>query len=300
MFEPKKILFTTDFSPQAAAALPHAAEMARRYSTETIVLHVGMQDRDDPAGMHELFDDEEHYRSHLEAHLKDILDQLGPGVKVRTVVLRASSVAGALLDYAEEEAVDLIVLGTHGRSGISRFFLGSVAEKVIRHARCPVLAVGPDRAGYRSHPGYEKILVGFDFSEYSQNAAAAALELARRFGARVQVLHVVERFINPVFSDVYKQLLAQELPGLLERTRESLKDSLGKETLAEVDVEVRSVDEKAHREIARFARDGGVDLIVVGTHGLSGWERLLMGSTTERLLRCAPCPILVFASPEPD
>jgi nucleotide-binding universal stress UspA family protein len=174
--------------------------------------------------------------------------------------------------------------------------LGTVAEKIVRHACCPVLTVASHRTRYRETPHYRKILAAYDFSDYSIAAVLHAKELALRFGARLLVLYVHAQQVHPSFIELWKLSVVEDLPELVENTRKTLVRSLGKDGLLdpEVFVERGKGDRRVSEIIVDFAERHLVDLIVMGTHGLTGIERALLGSTTERVARTAHSPVLTI------
>jgi nucleotide-binding universal stress UspA family protein len=295
MIAPKKILFPTDFSEASNHALPHVVEMSKRFGAEVTMIHVRSPYADDPHSEEYQFFDENRYSSFLERELARTSESLS-GVPVQSVIRRDVSPASGILEFSDEEKCDIIILGTHGRSGLGRFFLGSVAERVVRHSTIPVLTVAPGREGYRDNPRYQQILATFDFSQNSRIAAVRARELADAYGAHLRILYVIEQEILPGYYESWRQQVRLERPELVERARESLLDVLGEHGLqdVEVKVEVGDGDGRVHLDIQRFAVESETDLIVIGTHGLSGVERILLGSTTERIVRIAPCPVLTL------
>ncbi|HSR67545.1 MAG TPA: universal stress protein [Acidobacteriota bacterium] len=291
----KKLLFTTDFSEPARQALPHALELARKFGSQIIVLHVRTLFTDDPSNVEYQFLDEDRYEDFLDKNLKKASQPLSSEVSFETAVVRNVSPAAGIVEYAEENKVDMIVMGTHGRSALGHFFLGSVAEKVVRHAPCPVLSVGPKgQDHYIDQPDHAEILAPFDFSEHSIAAVGKALELAEAFGANVHVLYVLEQEVHPAFFATWKLSVEQHLGEIRSNAIKALEEELGEATAARVDLTVKIGDDRSDREISRYCRDKDIDLIVMGTHGLSGIDRALLGSTTERVIRKAPCPVLTF------
>lgn len=290
----RKILVPTDFSESADHALPHAVELCGRFDAELIALHVRTLFTDDPNNPEHHFLNVQEYESYLRKEIDKTTRHLDTSLSLHTELTRSVSPASGILDYIAEHEIDLTVMGTHGRSALTHLFLGSVAEKVVRHAPCPVLTVGPERDGYRQNPSYQKILVAFDFSEHARLAARNALEIARRFDARVHVLYVLEQEVHPAFFEIWKQTVQKDLPEIARSARESLEKAVGTADVRQLDVHVKTGDGKAHSEIVRFAQAEEIDLIVMGTHGLSGAEHMLLGSTTERVVRIAPCPVLTF------
>ncbi len=290
----RKVLFPTDFSRAANTALPHALKIAQKYEADINILHVATPYSDDPSAPEYQQLDEGNFRGYIEKSLGEISQATEASQKVTTEVVREVAPARGILDFIEEKGIDLTVMGTHGHSALAQFFVGSVAERVVRHASCPVLTVAQDRKEYRNNPDYQEILVAFDFSEHSKKAARKARAMAARYSAHLQVLYVVEQEVHPAFYLKWRESMARELPQIAEEAKESLRSTLGEEGLRDLDVHVEIGDGKAHAEISKFARANQVDLIVMGTHGLSGLDRMLLGSTTERLVRTASCPVLTF------
>jgi nucleotide-binding universal stress UspA family protein len=212
---------------------------------------------------------------------------LGSGAECRVVEGLA---AAEILHTARQESCDLIVMGTHGRGGISRLLLGSVAEDVLRQSLCPVLAVKPPGlqnlrseaatpagSGAAAASLFPVILHPTDFSDLSRHAFDVACALTRR-GGRVIVLHVVESV--RVASEGYDEALD-------ERLRRFLPDD------PSIRVEFQLCEGDPAEEILRMASTTRCDLIAVGTHGRTGLDRLLLGSVAEAVLRRATCPALI-------
>lgn len=206
-----------------------------------------------------------------------------------------NSVAEALLGYAEREDVDLIVMGTHGRSGLAHLFLGSVAERVVREATCPVLTVRADRntdTVPEAKP-VRRILAPVDFSERAEVALKHAVALAERYDATVDVLHAVD---VPALPDLYDVGIIAVTPDLVERSRTALAglveqvipEAYRGQVVVQVDTPVAA--------ILDVARDQDTDLIVMATHGLRGLKRFTLGSVAERVVQRAPCPVFTVKS----
>jgi nucleotide-binding universal stress UspA family protein len=293
----EKILFTTDFSDTSSEALPHALKIAQKYNAAITLLHVSTLYDEDPNRPEYHFLDEGKYEEYVERSIGKISRQFEPLDRVTTALVRDLNPGPTILEFIQENSIDLTVMGTHARSGLGHFFLGSVAEQVVRHASCPVLTVAKGRDHYLNNPDYENILIAFDFSEYSKQAARQAKEVADRYGAGLQALYIIEQEVPPSYYGVWKKSVMRDLPRLETEVKESLLEAVGDEAGDGLDVEVRIGEAKAHTEIREFARSNRVDLIVMGTHGRSGLDRMLLGSTTERVIRIAPCPVLTFKLP---
>jgi len=296
--EIRHILFPTDFSDEARAALPHALEIARRFDGRITLLHVTTLFTDDPSDPQYREFSQGEFEERIEKQLEGIAGGADDRDRVDTAVIRRVSAGPGILEYSAEHGVDFIVMGTHGRSGLSRFLLGSVAEKVVRHAGCPVLTVARREENYRDGTAYRKILAPYDFSEFSQDAVRRGLSFARAFETELEVLYVVEQWIHPYYDDFWKVSVRDELPKIREATEKSLAKALKADEMSRIRLEViiGDADGKAEDEIVEYAKTGDIDLIVMGTHGLSGLDHALMGSTTERVVRTAPCPVLTFHS----
>ncbi len=295
----KRILVPTDFSQPSQCALRHAGELARKFEAELLLTHIRTPYADDPNRPEYHFFDEGRYSAFVTEQLTRTSEGISSENVVKTVVGRDVSPANGILRIADENQVELIVMGTHGRTGLGHFFLGSVAERVVRHAQVPVMTVSSEREEYRDNPRYRRILASYDFSAHSKEAACRARDLAALYGARLSVLYVIEQEIHPGYFDIWKVSVKSEMPEIAREARKSLVNVLGDHGLDNVDVfvEVGQGDGRVHRDITRFAGDHEIDLIVMGTYGLSGIEHMLLGSTTERVIRIAPCPVLTFHLP---
>lgn len=292
----QRILFPTDFSDSAAKALPHALTLAGHFDADILLLHVRTLFLDDPEDPRFQFFDEGKYREYVRNEMALHQKALDSHSKVGSESILNVSAAAGILEHIQEKQIDMVVMGTHGRTALSRFFLGSVAEKVVRHARCPVLTISHQRENYRDRPHYQQILVAFDFSAYSSNAVLQAWKLALKYGAGLEVIYVVDQEVPPPFYRRWKLSVQHDLAAITQSMEESLRNMLGDQTLRKIKLHVEAGDGngRADSEITRYAASQEADLLVMGTHGLSGVEHILLGSTTERVLRSAPCPVLTF------
>ena len=288
----KKILFPTDFSECAEHAFDHAAGLAAAFDAEMHVFHARIRRGEEYPALAELMEDSgESTDEPLDIPVRE---RQGKTSRVdTTVVIQAertgASACEAILEYAREHDIDLIVMGTHGRRGAKRLLMGSTAECVVRSATCPVLTLRAD-APTMSEAGFSHILAPVDFSEYAEEAAAYTAELARRWNARVTLLHVVEEAVLPTVYGI-EPVALYSIDHLLDRSRneiESLKTKFFDTGMA-VDTEI--VVGHAGYSIADYAKEAGTDLIVISTHGLTGQKRFLLGSVTEQVVRSAPCAV---------
>jgi len=224
-------------------------------------------------------------------------------VPVEFRIQEAGYVHEEILAQIGATPADLLVIGTHGRSGFQRLFLGSVTEKVIRKATCPTLVVPPRApdvpAG--SPIQFRRILCAVDFSESSLDALALAINMAQEADAQLTLLHVVE--FSPALSE------ASLIPALdLSRVREAAAADARRKLHALIPesartyctVETAVVEGRAYRDILRHATESQTDLIVMGVHGRGALDLLVFGSTTHHVIRASACPVLIVRPAHAD
>jgi nucleotide-binding universal stress UspA family protein len=257
-----RILVPHDFTETAAAALDKARTLADIFEASCDVVHVVERAGTDAGG------------------------EPPPGV---TIHYRDGVPHEEIVRYADEHRVDLIVMGTHGRRGLAHALLGSVAERVVRNARCPVLTVRqrtPDIVA-------RNVLVATDFGVTSDVALEYGRALARLFGARLHLLHVADNyFLRPIAADP-RALLASTADQVAAQLTAS--DRVALRAIAALEVSDSPAD-----AIVDYAKNADIDLAVIGTHGRQAFDRFLLGSVAERVVRTAPCPVLTVHHPERD
>ncbi|NBC87620.1 MAG: universal stress protein [Bacteroidetes bacterium] len=303
------ILVPTDFSSCAEHALTKAVDLAERFDATLHVLHV--VDELDPE-FYAVDDAQEkavqirtRIREEAQARLDDLVPD-GQSIEINTAVSVHLSfdVAATIHDYIDEYGIDLVVMGTHGHRNIERLMLGNVADKLVRHARCPVITVNEEVPWMEGEKGrlVEDVLAPVDFSEHSKQAVRTAKDFAAAYGARLHLLFVAEKRVVPTFSDT-------GLPGVgvVEMNEEIVSNA--EEALRQLAANVGGPDVKIttavkHGRVAEsvidYAEREGAQLIVMATRGLSGVERFLLGSNTERIVRVAQCPVLTMLTEEKE
>ncbi|MFB6196446.1 MAG: universal stress protein [Haloplanus sp.] len=193
-----------------------------------------------------------------------------------------------IVDYRRENDLDLVAMGTHGRTGVRRYLLGSVAERVVRSAAVPVLVVPPTESDVRD-PDYETLLVPVDSSDVARAAARHGVGVAERYGAAVHTLHAADEWSDRDAADVTGDTAsADELLG-------TVTDWADEAQLTATDH--RHSDGPVDAIEAAIA-EYDVDLVAMGTQGESGVRRLVLGGTTERLLRGVHVPVLTVPPEE--
>jgi nucleotide-binding universal stress UspA family protein len=200
---------------------------------------------------------------------------------------------------AQAEGADMVVIGTHGRSGYEHLLLGSVAEKVVRRAYCPVLTI--PRAAHdatEAVPGlFHQIVAAIDFSRASMHALTYALSLAEEADAHLTVLQVVEvpheLALWAEGSAEGKERVEQWKAQAVARLRTAVPEA----ARLYCHIEERVETGKPYREILRVAGERRAGLIVIGAHGHSVLDRMFFGSTAQHVVRQAACPVLTLRAP---
>jgi len=290
-----KILFPTDFSRCSEQAMDHALYMAKRFRAELHILHVIALHRNDPHNRTCPSPVNEQLLSHTQSFSAARLSAIAKpfrhsDVPITTVQRRGISAAETIMGYARENDVDLIVLGTHGRRGLGRLFLGSVAEEVVRFAHCPIFSVRELEEPVALET-MKQVLVPVDFSRNSRRALSHAKELAALYEAKLLILHVIDETAYPAYYAAGKTSVFDYRPEIRTRSKEAMRRFFQEVEGPRVAAEFFCADGRPSREILRFSKDHHADLEVIATHGSSGVEHLLIGSVAEKVVRQAPCPV---------
>jgi nucleotide-binding universal stress UspA family protein len=217
------------------------------------------------------------------------------GISVDFVV-RTGAPAREILACASQLPADLVVMGTHGTSGFEHLLLGSVTEKVLRRAPCPVLTV-PPRGVATSRLPFEHLLCAIDFSECSLAALELAMSAAVGSGAELTLAHVLEWPWQEPPPPAFDELPPHEAAALREYRQRRERDSLARlEALVPGPLRDRCHARVSHgrdyAEILRLAAEEHADLIVLGVHGRNALDMAVFGSTTNQIVRQASCPVL--------
>ena len=297
-----RILCPVDFSPCSRRALDYAVGMGRWYGASVTAVHVFV---DLPVidavplyrGQPLVLKDQD--SATLRAQLEAFARAVAPTWPVDTDVLEARDIQHAIVTHAGTIGADLIVIGTHGRSGVKQALLGSVAEKVVRHAGCPVMLVpsGVTAHGEQLRVPFSRIVCAVDFASTSRPAFDLALALAEEADAHLTLLHAIE--VPPELQvpmtihevDVAAARAAAEAEAL-QHLRELLPDDA--RTYCSVHTDVR--EGRVDRAIVDAAAERHADLIVMGIRPHNALDRLIFGANTHTVLRNAPCPVLAVPS----
>jgi len=297
VIEFKNILYPTDLSDESRRALTYAAAFARWYAAQLTVLHVvptfdpiavGPGALNGPAQMVLPMSREE-----IREQLRRVIDAAGLSSLGVRVSAQGGDPARIIVDQALETAADLVVMGTHGRSGFERLLVGSVAEKVVHKAPCPVLLVPPHlTAGMPPDVTFKHILCAMDFSPAALQALGFALDLARQADGVVTVLHAVEWLAEEDPRENAHYNVPEYRRYLVKDAQERVRTLVAEESRDWSAIEERVVAGRAYREVLKAAAESGTDLIVMGAQGRGGLGLTLFGSTTQQVVRAATCPVL--------
>jgi nucleotide-binding universal stress UspA family protein len=311
MLKIKSILCPVDFSDHSRHALAHAVQLARWFESSVTVLHVYPPPIAPPpmlfGGLPGPLPPAEPYRPETVSpdrtyddvyarltHFTSTFDTSGLALNVAA---HEGAATQGILDMALRLPSDLIVLGTHGHSGFEHLVLGSVTEKVLRKAPCPVLTVPPQvaEAPHEAQRIFERILCAIDFSEASLKGLEYALSLAKETNAELLLLYVIEGVPDAPDWQQPAGPAAREYVALSEaeaRKRFRVVMPHDADTWCRPDTILATG--KSYREILRVARERDAHLIVMGVHGTGAVDRFFFGSTTNHVVRTATCPVLTL------
>lgn len=292
MLRIRNILFPTDFSDCAERAFTHAAQIASRVDNAKIhAFHTRIRQKDMyPALTHLLEDLDENDPEALAEHEQTVDFPYADHDLVIQADATDSSACNAILGYSEEHDIDLIVMGSHGRRGPKRLFLGSTAECVIRNASCPVLTLRSDAESLHGDK-LSHIMVPVDFSAYAEEALRYANAFAKLWNARVTLVHAIEEAVIPTVYGI-EPMSFPSLEPLLDKSNAALMDMAANYIDADIEVNIETLIGPPAPVIAEFADKQKADMIVLASHGLTGFKRFLLGSVAESLNRLASCAIL--------
>ena len=286
----KNVLIATDFSHHSDTALHYGLEFAHLYGAQAEIAYVVPTEEFVLAGPEALHAAREAARRDL-LEFKARLRRAGSLVEDVDyhLTMMEGSVADCLLQCAREKKIDLLVVGTHGRRGLGKFILGSVAEKVFRHSSVPVLTIGPNIHQPREITLTRHILAPCDLTPKSHPAVQYACTLAEAHGSRLTVLHVVERLREVTNLDLHR---------VKREIREKLADIAGKIPEG-VAVDYRVEFGNVAATILRVASEAAANLIVVGVRQSAGVLDRFMWPIAYELVREAECPVLTIRGSAP-
>jgi nucleotide-binding universal stress UspA family protein len=297
----RNVLVPIDFSAPSLEAIEAALPLIKHFGADLHLVHVFEPD----------------YPASSMVAIPLVVPELEVGERVRrlrdvaedySVPLRRENIHAIkgrpfeeICRLAQEIDIDLIVIATRGNTGLKHLLLGSTAERVVRYSPCPVLVVrGSDskKKSAQQLATFRKILVPVDFSDCSMKGLEYAKKLAREFRAKLILLHSIALQYY-VASDEYARY---DLPLLLdqidEAAKQQMRDIVQQTNWNGIEVETSIQIGHAGQQICAEANERKADLIAISTHGRTGLEHVLLGSTAEYVVRHASCPVLVVPSRE--
>jgi len=290
----KKILATTDFSKPSLAGVRYAVSLADKVDAGVALVYV-VEPAPRFAGLENVvlaLDDAEVIEL-AERELARLAEKESKKDLAVRAFVRHGKPFNEIAALARSREADVVVIGTHGHTGLKRAWLGSTAERVVRHAPCAVLTV-PLRNAKATGFQLRRIVVPIDFSETSAQALPYAAAWAEQFGAEIILLRVIEWVTVPAelgytpstITEVDKGSVAKDLSRLRQ---EALGEDVPGRTMV--------LAGAPFQEITRAAKEMGADMIILTTRGCTGLQNVLLGSTAERVVRHADCPVLVVREP---
>lgn len=291
----KHILCGTDLSDTSYPAVTYGIALAREFQATLTICHV--VDLPTPTMYGEAYLEPKDHLERSETYAAERIQEIMEGQDVRWgLEIAVGNAADELAAIARDRQADVALTATRGRSGLKRLLIGSVTERLLRTLPCPLLVV----RGQQERPAlpldgafrFKRILVGCDFSPDSELALNHALSLAQEFETELHLAHAIE---PPTYLDLMKTSETFET-----EIRKDIRRSVVKRLEEQIPDEARHwcaprtalLEGRPEDELIRYAEANGIDLIVLGVrgHGLIG--SLFIGSTTDRIVRHAPCPVL--------
>ena len=302
MLRLKNILVAHDFSTTSRKVMDYAIELAHASGAALDFLHVEVFMGGHIPTTHDktkaqILRDE--LQSNFEASIASQGIKRSELSEIRYTVVHDTAPAPAIVDYSRDNDIDCIVMGTHGRRGLRRRLLGSVAEEVVRLAPCPVLTASERLITPSMLERMNTVLVPVDFSDDSKEALRFAKEIAMLHNAEIELVHVVEQRSYPEFYEEKIRAIYYEAD--LESA--VIKQLTGLNNMVEGPVDnirYKMLHGNPAKEIVDYAAQRKDAMIVIATQGLTGLDRTLMGSVAERVVRLAPVPVITVKTPSPE
>jgi len=292
------ILVAHDFSEGSKNALDYGVEFAIENRAELHFLHVEVLHDDSNVPVEPKKTKAQLLREELRADILKSIEKQGYEYSdlaaIKYAVLREVAAAPAIVEYCKNYNIDVVVMGTHGRRGLKRKILGSVAEEVVRQAPCTVFTIREELKFESLADSMTKIAVPFDFSEHAHQALAYAKEMAASFMSKLDIIHVIEEKLHPAFYSATVASIYDLEPDINERIISEMENVYTELGGSDVEAEFHVLYGHPVKEIVTHVEENKHDLIIISSHGLSGIERAVLGSVTERVVRQAPCPVMTL------
>ncbi len=285
------IVAPVDFSKPCLHGLATAVSLARRCGARLTILHVvkhlphGSRVVLGAAGL------QQEWQRCARENLAEFVRAHVPEDVHAEQVVREGKAFDVIVREAAKRGCDLIVTATHGYTGLAHVLIGSTAERIVQHAACPVLVVRGRDETHNAELAPRWILVPTDFSENSRKAFPLASALAAEFGAKLILAHVKPGI--PMTGEIPLNFTQQQIDAIHAQAETRLRKFRSEHFSEDLDTTTLVLEGEAHQCLVQAITSDDPGLIVIATHGHTGWEHALIGSTAERVVRHAPCPVLV-------
>jgi nucleotide-binding universal stress UspA family protein len=279
----RNVLAPVDFSDMSIDAIATAKRLAQRFGAAIHLVHVHQFAF--PA-------------TFVAQQLKTSAERAGLSPWEQTHLRTGAAPFHEICKLAQEVPTDLIVMPTHGHTGLKHVFLGSTAERVVQHSPCPVFVVREQKRRSKTGPlpSIKTILVPVDFSDCSRDGLRYAIGFANEYGARIILLHAT--YLGYIYSS--EGTAIYDVPALQKAARKSaerhMRELVRTVNFGRAKFKTVLTSSSPVLDICAFAKGHDVDLIVTSTHGLTGLKHVLIGSIAEQVVRHAPCSVLVVPS----
>lgn len=289
-----RVLCPVDFSEASRHALDHAVMIAGWFRSRLTVMHVRHPAFvvEPPILFAEVSDADVDSLDEVSTRLETWLGPIrAAGIECDVLAVDGNNPATLIVEAVARVGADLVVMGTHGRHGFERLLLGSVAERVVRTARCPVVTVPPPSVTTSALP-FKRVVCAVDFSDSSTNAVHFARTLAQESNSTLTLVHVLEwppenealaMFDMTAYRDAVRKDAEDRLAALANDPEYGVKKPA-----------VRLVTGKPYTQILAVAAEEKADILVLGVHGRNPLDLMLFGSTTNQVIRQATCPVLTL------
>jgi nucleotide-binding universal stress UspA family protein len=282
-----RLIVPVDFSEYSKGAIRVAVSLAREWKAVITLVHIV------PNLLGGRFLPNTQLKKLARVRLEKLRKEMVGSQLTSKIMVETGSPFDGIAKIGGHSKSNLIIIPTHGHTGFKHAFLGSTAERVIRYAKCPVLVI---RGSTLEKPAFElrfrRILAPVDFSRFSDKTLKAAIDLAKAHRGKLFIVHVVQ---IPLYHNYpHPSLISQEKSMVkdAEEELELLLSKLSRDREVISDKVLRSGD--AFQEILKEAEEKNVNLIMMTTKGSTGLEHVVLGSTCEKVVRYAKCPVLVM------
>jgi len=300
----QNIIVPIDFSKMSVQAIQVARQLARRFGASIRLAHVRHLNyatdfvaAAPPIAPFSFMTFEQEREQTMFKELKKLASECGVS-SAKCDVLSGAPPFDEICRLGQTIPADLVVMPTHGRTGLKQVFLGSTAERIVQHSSCPVLVTRGSafQANNGSRFRIKTIVVPVDFSNCSREGLRYAIAFANEFGAKIILVHAT--YLGYIYSA--EGTAIYDIPGLRKAARKSaerkMRELIRSVDFGPIEFETAFTDGSPVIDICAFAKDHDVDLIITSTHGFTGLKHVLIGSIAEKVVRHAPCPVLVVPS----